>query len=90
MSSFCRCRIAYGSKLAGGALEADRHQKVLLRFIVRDTSTGAATRVHQAFVRITHATTKREIIFVAEPDSGDLYKFDMVRVAVIPSVRPAI
>lgn len=59
-------------------MEADRHQKVLMRFIVRDTATGAATRVHQAFVRITHTTTNREIIFVAEPDAGDLYKFDMV------------
>lgn len=57
---------------------ADQHQRVLLRFIVRDLASGRSTEVHQAFVKITHIESKREIIFVAETDSNDVYKFDMV------------
>lgn len=69
-------KIAYGTKLPG-FLEADRHQKVLLRFALKDTATGKNALVHQAFVRISHATSGREIIYVAEPDVNDVYKFDM-------------
>ncbi|XP_042864333.1 dolichyl-diphosphooligosaccharide--protein glycosyltransferase subunit 2-like isoform X1 [Penaeus japonicus] len=58
-------------------LMADQHQRVLLRFIVRDLASGRSTEVHQAFVKITHIESKREIIFVAETDSNDVYKFDM-------------
>ena len=60
------------------AVVADQHQRVLLRFLVRDTASGRPTEVHQAFVKITHADTNREIIYVAEADSNDVYKFDMV------------
>ncbi|XP_068247232.1 dolichyl-diphosphooligosaccharide--protein glycosyltransferase subunit 2 isoform X1 [Palaemon carinicauda] len=59
------------------AIVADQHQRVLLRFLVRDTASGRPTEVHQAFVKITHKVSKREIIFVAETDSNDVYKFDM-------------
>lgn len=59
-------------------LVADQHQRVILKFVVRDTSSGRPTEVHQAFVKITHMDSKREIIFVAETDSNDVYKFDMV------------
>ena len=72
-------RITYGSKLSGGPVEADRHQKVVVKFVVKDTTSGENTRVHQAFVRVAHASTGREIIFVADPDGSDVYKFDMVR-----------
>lgn len=71
--------IPYGSKLKGSPLEADRHQKVVLRFMVKETASGSATTLHQAFVRVTHQASNREIIFVAEPDNTKLYKFDMVR-----------
>ncbi|XP_069960672.1 dolichyl-diphosphooligosaccharide--protein glycosyltransferase subunit 2 isoform X1 [Cherax quadricarinatus] len=58
-------------------LVADQHQRVMLRFLVRDTASGRPTEVHQAFVKITHIESKREIIFVAETDSNDIYKFDI-------------
>lgn len=70
--------IPYGTKLKGAPLEADRHQKVVLRFMVKETASGSATTLHQAFVRVTHQASNREIIFVAEPDNTKLYKFDMV------------
>lgn len=58
-------------------LEADQHQRLILKFVVRDSSSGNPTEVHQAFVKITNKETKREIIFVAETDVNDVYKFDM-------------
>ncbi|XP_018023075.1 dolichyl-diphosphooligosaccharide--protein glycosyltransferase subunit 2 isoform X2 [Hyalella azteca] len=80
--------VVYGSKLAGGPLEADRHQKVLVRFQVKDTTSGKPTRVHQAFVRITHSSSKREIIFKADPEpSSVLYKFEMVVSASQPQFK---
>ncbi|KAF2356958.1 Dolichyl-diphosphooligosaccharide--protein glycosyltransferase subunit Swp1 [Trinorchestia longiramus] len=70
--------VAYGSKLVGGPLEADRHQKVIVRFLVKDTTSSQPTRVHQAFVRVTHGVSKREIIFKADPEvSTDMYRFEM-------------
>ncbi|KAK3880325.1 hypothetical protein Pcinc_015204 [Petrolisthes cinctipes] len=69
-------RVTYPSTL-GENLAADQHQRVMLRFLVRDTASGRPTRVHQAFVKITHVDSAREIIFVAETDANDLYKFDI-------------
>ncbi|KAB7503151.1 Dolichyl-diphosphooligosaccharide--protein glycosyltransferase subunit 2 [Armadillidium nasatum] len=69
-------KVIYPKKLHND-LEADQHQRVLLRFVVKDSTSGKPTRVHQAFVRVTHQETYREIIFVAEADSNDVYKFDM-------------
>jgi hypothetical protein len=34
--------------------------------------------VHQAFVKLHNLVTNQEIIFVAEPDSAKIYKFDIV------------
>lgn len=59
---------------------ADQHQRVMLRFVVRDTASGRPTEVHQAFVKITHIDSNREIIFVAETDANDIYKFDIVSI----------
>lgn len=71
-------RVIYPKKLTE-VVEADQHQRLLLRFIVKDTVSGKGARIHQAFVKITHMQSKKEIIFVAEADSSDIYKFDMVR-----------
>jgi oligosaccharyltransferase complex subunit delta (ribophorin II) len=68
-------KIAPHSKL-GAALEADVHQKVALKFSVKDKSTNQLTKVHQAFVIFTHLKSSQEIIFVAEADSTKVYKFD--------------
>lgn len=53
-----------------------------MRFLLRDLANKKPMRVHQAFVRLTSASTSdkqgHEIFFVAEPDATHVYKFDMV------------
>ncbi|KYQ60019.1 Dolichyl-diphosphooligosaccharide--protein glycosyltransferase subunit 2, partial [Trachymyrmex zeteki] len=64
-------------------IEADSQQKLVMRFLLRDSANKKPMRVHQAFVRLTSISTftnnKRghEIFFVAEPDATHIYKFDM-------------
>ncbi|XP_070521731.1 dolichyl-diphosphooligosaccharide--protein glycosyltransferase subunit 2 isoform X2 [Cardiocondyla obscurior] len=64
-------------------IEADSQQKLVMRFLLRDSANKKPMRVHQAFVRLisvsTSTTEKRghEIFFVAEPDAAHVYKFDM-------------
>jgi oligosaccharyltransferase complex subunit delta (ribophorin II) len=68
--------IAYPKKLAN-ELNADSQQKILLKTVLVDESTQKPVTVHQAFVRMNHKATNKEIIFVAEQDSSKAYKFDM-------------
>jgi len=56
-------------------LVADHHHKVLIKFAVKDKASGEKVKVHQAFVRL--ALKDAEIIYVAEPDSSNNYKFDL-------------
>ncbi|XP_065063674.1 dolichyl-diphosphooligosaccharide--protein glycosyltransferase subunit 2-like [Rhopilema esculentum] len=56
-------------------LEADYHQKIIMKFTLKELS-GNPTTVHQAFVRLTHVATGQEIFFVAQPDD-DVYKFTL-------------
>jgi len=58
-------------------VEADTHQKIILKFVLRDTLSKDLVTVHQAFVRLTHRESQQEIFFVAEPDVNDVYKFDL-------------
>lgn len=69
-------KITYPKKL-DGILEADSHQKLILKFLLRDTLTKELVTVHQAFIRLTHRESQQEIFFVAEPDVNDAYKFDL-------------
>nr|CAG4649276.1 EOG090X04WQ [Scapholeberis mucronata] len=69
-------KINFPQKL-DGVLEADSHQKLLLKFVLRDTLSKDLVTVHQAFVRLTHRESHQEIFFVAEPDVNDAYKFDL-------------
>lgn len=69
-------KITYPQKL-DGSLEADSHQKLILKFLLRDTLTKELVTVHQAFIRLTHRESQQEIFFVAEPDVNDAYKFDL-------------
>lgn len=69
-------KINFPEKL-DGVLEADSHQKLLLKFVLRDTLSKDLVTVHQAFVRLTHRESHQEIFFVAEPDVNDAYKFDL-------------
>ena len=76
-------RVTYPQKLST-KVEADSQQKLVLRFLLRDSTSDKPMRVHQAFVRLysteksTDSKEGREIIFVAEPDASHVYKFDMV------------
>lgn len=69
-------KVVFPNKL-DGVLEADTHQKVVIKFQLRDTTTKELLTVHQAFVRLTHKESHQEIFFVAEPDVNDVYKFDL-------------
>ena len=59
----------------GQALKADHHHKVILKFNVKDKASGEKVKVHQAFVKL--AMKDAEIIYVAEPDTSNNYKFDL-------------
>jgi oligosaccharyltransferase complex subunit delta (ribophorin II) len=59
------------------ALKADSQQKILLKALLVDEVSQKPMTVHQAFVRLNHKATNKEIIFVAEQDSSKAYKFDM-------------
>lgn len=59
------------------ALEADSHQKILMRFTLKDRLTSKLMAAHQTFVRFTNQKTKQEIIFVSEADSSLTNKFDL-------------
>ena len=65
------------SKLAT-VLEADVHQKLVLKFTILDKQAKKPMRCHQAFVRLEHKETGKELIFLAETDSTLVYKLDMV------------
>lgn len=69
-------KIVYPQKL-DGPLEADSHQKLFLKFVLKDSVTKELVTVHQAFIRLTHRESQQEIFFVAEPDVNDAYKFDL-------------
>ena len=63
---------------AANVLEADFHQKVVMKFQLRDRSSGDPMVAHQTFIRLTNLKTQQEIVFVAEPDQTQTYKFDLV------------
>jgi oligosaccharyltransferase complex subunit delta (ribophorin II) len=65
------------SETSSAQLEADYHQRVVMKFSLKDTLSGDFVKAHQTFVRLTHSDTNQEIFFVAEVDSGDEYKFDL-------------
>lgn len=75
-------KVAYPNKI-GQKVEADSQQKLVMRFSLRDIATDKPMRVHQAFVRLSTVIKSgddkqlREVIFVAEPDASNVYKFDM-------------
>jgi hypothetical protein len=71
------CRVVYPNKLTA-PVEADSLQKLIMKFTLKDKSTGKLMTVHQAFVKLHNIATNQEIIFVAEPDSAKVFKFDIV------------
>lgn len=64
-------------------LEADFHQKLIMKFTLKDKSSGKSFAAHQTFVKLTNVDSKQEIIFVAEADSNNVNKFDLVSVVLL-------
>ncbi|XP_029636206.1 dolichyl-diphosphooligosaccharide--protein glycosyltransferase subunit 2 [Octopus sinensis] len=69
-------KLQYPNK-AANPLVADYHQKILMKFQLKDKSNGQLMTAHQAFVRLTNLKTKQEIIFVTEADNSMTNKFDL-------------
>jgi len=58
-------------------LEADYHQRLVLKFQLRDKANSEYFTAHQTFVQFTNVATKQEIVFVAEADAQSVYKIDV-------------
>jgi len=69
-------KVTQGQKLKE-ILEIDPHQKLVMRFTLKDKTTNKPVQVHQAFVRLSHVETGQEVIFVTERDSSNNYKLDL-------------
>ncbi|KAM9813803.1 dolichyl-diphosphooligosaccharide--protein glycosyltransferase subunit 2 [Neosynchiropus ocellatus] len=69
-------RVDYPFK-AKGSFTADSHQNFAMSFQLVDVNTGVELTPHQTFVRLHNHKTGQEVVFVAEPDSKNLYKFEL-------------
>uniref|UniRef100_A0A8D3D2L3 Dolichyl-diphosphooligosaccharide--protein glycosyltransferase subunit 2 n=1 Tax=Scophthalmus maximus TaxID=52904 RepID=A0A8D3D2L3_SCOMX len=69
-------RVDYPSK-AKSSFIADSHQNFAMSFQLVDVNTGVELTPHQTFVRLHNQKTGQEVVFVAEPDSKSLYKFEL-------------
>uniref|UniRef100_A0A8D0GCE5 Dolichyl-diphosphooligosaccharide--protein glycosyltransferase subunit 2 n=1 Tax=Sphenodon punctatus TaxID=8508 RepID=A0A8D0GCE5_SPHPU len=69
-------RVAYPAK-AKGSFTADSNQNFALSFQLVDVNTGAELIPHQTFVRLHNPKTGQEVVFVAEPDNKNVYKFEL-------------
>ena len=73
----CSSSVKYPAAITT-VIEADYHQKVVMKFSLKSVSSGDLFTPHQAFVRLTNEKTKQEIFFVAEPEPSKVFKFDLV------------
>ncbi|XP_020559049.1 dolichyl-diphosphooligosaccharide--protein glycosyltransferase subunit 2 isoform X1 [Oryzias latipes] len=69
-------RVDYPSK-AKSSFTADSHQNFAMSFQLVDVNTGLELIPHQTFVRLHNHKTGQEVVFVAEPDSKNQYKFEL-------------
>ncbi|XP_064480228.1 dolichyl-diphosphooligosaccharide--protein glycosyltransferase subunit 2-like [Ornithodoros turicata] len=69
-------KVQFQGKLAN-VIEADNHQKLVMKFSIKDRANSDLMLAHQAFVHLHHVETKREIVFLAEPDNTLIYRFDL-------------
>lgn len=53
-------------------------QRIIVRFTIKDHQNKKNVQVHQAFIRFTNSKTGSQSVFVAELDSQNNYKLDMV------------
>ena len=59
-------------------LEADQLSKLTLKFAVKDKTKGNLLEVHQAFVKFTETSSRREIIFLAQAGLSKQYTAEIV------------
>ncbi|KAM8917432.1 dolichyl-diphosphooligosaccharide--protein glycosyltransferase subunit 2 isoform 2-T2 [Spinachia spinachia] len=69
-------RVDYPSK-GKSSFTADSHQNFAMSFQLVDTNTGVELTPHQTFVKLHNQKTGQEVVFVAEPDSKSVYKFEL-------------
>ncbi|XP_008408406.1 dolichyl-diphosphooligosaccharide--protein glycosyltransferase subunit 2 isoform X2 [Poecilia reticulata] len=69
-------RVQYPSK-AKSPFTADSHQNFAMSFQLVDVNNEQELTPHQTFVRLHNQKTGQEVVFVAEPDSKNLYKFEL-------------
>lgn len=75
----CNVRLQHPAK-ATNEIEVDNHQRLTLKFQLRDKTSGSLIAAHQTFVRMVQHKSQQEVIFVAEPDSANTYKLDLVSI----------
>lgn len=54
-----------------------------MKFQLKDKTSGQLITAHQAFIRLTNAETKEEIIFITEADNTLTNKFDLVSILLL-------
>ncbi|CAF3588586.1 unnamed protein product, partial [Rotaria sp. Silwood2] len=61
-------------------LEIDYHQKLIIKFQIKNKQTDEFIRVQQTFLRITNKKSNKEIIYLAEATNGvnSEYKVEVV------------
>jgi len=66
-------------------LELDYHQKLTLKFQIKDKQNNEYLRVQQAFLRFTNKKSNKEIIYLAEATNGvnSQYKVEVVRLQTL-------
>jgi len=75
-SSAVRTVLLHHPIKAVNVLQVDNHQKIIMQFQIKDQATKELLTVHQVFIRFS-SLSGQEIIFVAEPDASQTYKFDL-------------
>ena len=61
--------------------EIDYHQKLIVKFQIKDKQSGEFIRAQQCFLRFNNKKSDREVIYVAEATGGAnlQYKVEVVR-----------
>ena len=80
ISTIIFCRLTYPTGVSG-KLEVDFHQKLTVKFQIKDKQSGEFIRTQQAFLRFTNKQSNKEVIYLAEATGGvnAQYKVDVVR-----------
>ena len=49
-----------------------------MKFSLKDKNSNTPLLAHQTFVQFVNRGNDQEVVFVAEPDSSNVYRFDLV------------